>query len=478
MEKLRNLPGLPDLDEERRHSLTQAYDTLARLFSAQGYRVIDTPIIEPTELFLRKGGGEMAAQMYSFTDPGGNPVSLRPEFTSSIVRWFLGEDRLDILPLRAQYSGPVFRYRGDHEEYRQFHQAGVELIGSGNPEADAEVLILACQGLAALGVDNVQLVLGDLGIYKDMIGQLGLSERARVFVLNNIGRLKDGPAGLKAVEAQATKFRLISDDGWQDSALEQIVGMKDAQARHLIAGMIEQEDPEALGQRTSAEVAERLLNRIHGAKDRSKMKKALDLASKLASIEGDPDVSLAKAGELLRLHNIQSKSLDRLGEVVDLISGEDLGHTSVGINFGMARGIAYYTGTVFELLNAETGVSYGGGGRYDELARNMGGSHDLPALGFAYGMEQLLSGKPNLSKSLENSPGRTGALVVPTTTEAFKAARKVAEELRMEYGNPVEMEVSGRSLEENLAYATAIGIGEVVRVSADGERKVHSVDVQ
>ena len=76
----------------------------------------------------------MAAQMYSFTDPGGNPVSLRPEFTSSIVRWFLGEDQLDVLPLRAQYSGPVFRYRGDYEEHRQFHQAGVELIGSGTPK--------------------------------------------------------------------------------------------------------------------------------------------------------------------------------------------------------------------------------------------------------------------------------------------------------------------------------------------------------
>ena len=311
-----------------------------------------------------------------------------------------------------------------------------------------------------------------------MIGQLGLSERARVFVLNNVGRLKEGAAGLKAVETQAAKFRLISDDGWQDYALEQIVGIKDAQARHLIAGMIEQEDPEALGQRTSVEVAERLLNRIHGAKDRSKMKKALDMASKLASIEGDPSASLAEARELLRLHNIQSKSLDRLGEVVDLFSGEDLGDTSVGIDFGMARGIAYYTGTVFELLDAETGVSFGGGGRYDELARNMGGSHDLPALGFAYGMEQLLSRTPNLSKALGNSHGRTSTLVVPATTEAFKAARKVAAELRMEHGNPVEMEVSGRSLEENLAYAAARGIGEVVQVSTNGERKVHSVDVQ
>ena len=63
-------------------------------------------------MFLRKGGGEMASQIYSFVDPGGNPVSLRPEFTSSILRWCLEEDRLDMLPCGCSTAAPSFVIAG------------------------------------------------------------------------------------------------------------------------------------------------------------------------------------------------------------------------------------------------------------------------------------------------------------------------------------------------------------------------------
>ena len=147
MDNLKKLPGFRDLATGLRCLTSTAFIPSCQTFSPPyGYDAIDTPFLEPTEMFLRKGGGEMASQIYSFIDPGGNPVSLRPEFTSSILRWCLEEDRLAMLPLRVQYGGPVFRYRRQGDEYRQFHQAGVELIGSSDPRADAEALMLACQG--------------------------------------------------------------------------------------------------------------------------------------------------------------------------------------------------------------------------------------------------------------------------------------------------------------------------------------------
>ena len=107
MDNLKKLPGFRDLAQGKRLNLNRAYTVLSDIFSSYGYDAIDTPFLEPTEMFLRKGGGEMASQIYSFVDPGGNPVSLRPEFTSSILRWCLEEDRLAMLPLRVQYGGPV-----------------------------------------------------------------------------------------------------------------------------------------------------------------------------------------------------------------------------------------------------------------------------------------------------------------------------------------------------------------------------------
>ncbi len=390
MDNLKKLPGFRDLEQAQFSALNRAYHVLSDLFAANGYDAIDTPFLEPTEMFLRKGGGEMASQIYSFIDPGGNPVSLRPEFTSSILRWCLEENRLEHLPLRVHYAGPVFRYRRDGDEFRQFHQAGVELIGSDHPQADAEALTLACQGLAALGVSNIKLVLGDLGIYNRLALRMSLSERARVFLLDNVSALRNGADGLQDVSNLAARFRLMPDGQENNGVMAQLVGLKEEEARSLVAGMIEREDPASLGQRTPEEVAERLLRKAQGADEQSKMQQALSVASRLATIQGPPDSALASAEDLLRSEGLDAQTLAPLSNVTSLLANADLGGATVALDLGMARGIAYYTGIVFELIDGSSGVSLGGGGRYDGLARNMGSPKDVPALGFAYDLDRLL----------------------------------------------------------------------------------------
>ncbi len=483
-----NPPALRRPGEEDGLSLTGAYGLLTSLFSSHGYTLVDTPILEPAELFVRKGGGELAARMHSFTDPGGNWLSLRPEFTSSIVRSCLENNLLRSLPFRAQYGGPVFRYGGEREPRRQFHQAGVELIGSGHPRADAEALVLACQGLAALGIrGGVKLTLGDLGPYNELAGRLGLSERARLFVLDNVSRLKGGAQELEAAQQRAHEFRLISKDGLSDPVLAQpvlvqpvlaqIEGLDEGRARDLIAAMIEQTEPGFLGQRTAEEIAERLLNKLRGAQDREKMTRALRLASQLAAIEGEPAAALEQARGLLKAEAPRSEALDRLEEVVSLMDGEDLGGAEARVDFGMTRGIAYYTGVLFELVDVNSGLSLGGGGRYDDLIGALGG-RDLPAFGFAYDVEHILAMTQDQPHLGDAAPQRSGVLALPATPDAFKEARRVAAELRDSRREPVEMEVSGRSLQECLAYAAAKGISEVIEVFPNSERKTHLLDVK
>ena len=77
---------------------------------------------------------------------------------------------------------------------------------------------------------------------------------------------------------------------------------------------------------------------------------------------------------------------------MSLLENTDLGGAEISVDLGMARGIAYYTGIVFELLDGNSGLSLGGGGRYDGLARNMGSPRDVAALGFAYDLDRLLDG--------------------------------------------------------------------------------------
>src|SRR6185503_16900465 len=121
-------------------------------FERFGYQGIQTPILEPLELFLRKSGDEIVARMYSFSH-WNRRLCLRPELTASIMRSFVGELQGRALPLRLHYAGPSFRYeRPSRGRSRQFTQVGVELIGASGAAADAEVLHLACSALEAVGI--------------------------------------------------------------------------------------------------------------------------------------------------------------------------------------------------------------------------------------------------------------------------------------------------------------------------------------
>ena len=162
---------------------------LAHLSEA-GYEPIDTPLLEGAELFVRKSGGELASRLYTFSDPGGNQVGLRPEFTPSVIRCFISERERLTLPVRWRYAGPVFRYEPDGAgAYRQYTQVGAEVVGGAGAEFDAEVIELAWKGLASLGI-AAELRLGHLGVVQALLGAYSLPEAVKMFVVGNLSALK------------------------------------------------------------------------------------------------------------------------------------------------------------------------------------------------------------------------------------------------------------------------------------------------
>lgn len=133
-----------------------------------GYRLIDTPVIESTELFAR-GVGEATdivdKEMYTFTDRGGRSITLRPEGTAPVVRAVLGARLCEReRPVRVHYAMAMFRYdRPQAGRQRQFAQLGVECIGERDPSLDVEVIEVAWRFFSALGVEGVSLQLNSLG---------------------------------------------------------------------------------------------------------------------------------------------------------------------------------------------------------------------------------------------------------------------------------------------------------------------------
>ncbi len=136
--------------------------------SQYGYRHLETPIFESTELFVRGVGDTtdvVTREMYTFQDRGGRSLTLRPEGTTPVVRAFWeSELRQAPLPARLSYWGPMFRYdRPGRGRYRQFTQFGVEALGESDPELDAEVIAVAWRWLEALGLGGTSLQLNSIG---------------------------------------------------------------------------------------------------------------------------------------------------------------------------------------------------------------------------------------------------------------------------------------------------------------------------
>ncbi len=142
--------------------------TARRLLERYGYAEIRTPIIEREELFA-KGTGEatdiVQKEMYSFTDKGGDRVTLRPEATPSMVRAFVEHGLEQALPTPKLYTfGPMFRYeRPQKGRYRQFHQLDVEVFGVTDPAIDAEILEMSWSLVSELEIARAELVLNSVG---------------------------------------------------------------------------------------------------------------------------------------------------------------------------------------------------------------------------------------------------------------------------------------------------------------------------
>ena len=152
-------------DMERRRTLANHAE---RILGAAGYRRIETPVFESTELFAR-GVGEatdiVQKEMYSFDDGGGRSLTLRPEGTAPVCRAYLEHGMHKLAPpVKLWYLSSFFRAENPQRgRYRQFWQVGAEAIGSESPETDAELIVLLAELLDATGVKGTRLRLASLG---------------------------------------------------------------------------------------------------------------------------------------------------------------------------------------------------------------------------------------------------------------------------------------------------------------------------
>jgi histidyl-tRNA synthetase len=165
VQPVRGTQSLLGEDADRLAAVVAAFDRVRRLY---GFKRVDVPTIEQTQVFARSIGETtdvVSKEMYSFEDRGGESITLRPEFTAGICRAYLSEGWQQYAPLKVATHGSAFRYeRPQKGRFREFHQLDAEIIGAGEPQADVELLSFGYQLLQELGIsEGVTLELNTLG---------------------------------------------------------------------------------------------------------------------------------------------------------------------------------------------------------------------------------------------------------------------------------------------------------------------------
>jgi histidyl-tRNA synthetase len=166
--KITAIKGTKDILPSEARKWQKVESVARKIFELYGYREIRTPVFEPTELF-EKGTGEtsdvVTKEMYTFLDKGGRSLTLRPEYTPSVVRAIMDHSlHLQSQPMRYYFFGPMFRYdKPQKGRYRQFHQIDIEVFGEKDPAIDAEIVEMADFLLKRLSVTDTEILVNSVG---------------------------------------------------------------------------------------------------------------------------------------------------------------------------------------------------------------------------------------------------------------------------------------------------------------------------
>jgi histidyl-tRNA synthetase len=439
-------------------------DRLTAHVSEHGYRRIETPVIEHATLFARKLGGERLAQTYQFTFRG-RELALRPEHTAAVMRVYVERMQVDPLPIRLSYGGPVFRYESPQAgRTRQFVEFGCELIGAEGLVADAETILLALSSVGQAGVIRPRLVLGHIGVVLGFLDQLRLDHRTQDWLIWSMERIRRAEPGATDIPPHLMSAQPV--DGVNGAAL--LEGMDRTAAVELLrqsGGEFE------AGSRSAEDIVDGLFGKRQRGADREVLEDAVGFVTALVEHSGPPIIALPALRDLVGSRRLDLGPIDELERIVRILNDAGVDSEDIHIDLGLARGLRYYTGMLFEIYppGAWDSLQIAGGGRYDDLAGQLGARSTVPSAGFSIGLERLAS-----IAAMDATPVSIPAvLVLPgeDVSEAFRLAARLRET-----GWHATLEVRGRGGASARRWAARNGFAAVARMADSGIEIVRCSD--
>lgn len=350
----------------------------ARL-AAAGFLRAEPAVLQPAEPFLDVVGEELRQRVFLTSDADGRELCLRPDFTipTALAHITSGTGAASYF-----YEGPVFRAGSNGGESPQ---AGVESFGRADAiEAETEIVALALEASAALGVPNPVIRLGDRAIVDSAVDAL------------------DAPVGFRG-----RVKRTLARDG----SLEDLGGAKPAETEHaglfaalaaagpgagraLVEDLLSLAGIAAVGGRSAGEIAERFLARAE-AHSVGLAPKARQSLTALLAVDDAAPAALATLRALAGGDAAGvGPAVERLAARLDAFAAAGLPVGAMRFSTRFGRGLDYYDGLVFELTAEDGGQPLAGGGRYDGLLPALGAPAPTPGVGFALWLDRFPEAQP------------------------------------------------------------------------------------
>ena len=414
MIKPRTPPGVLELLPRDQIAFQRMLDVVRRNFERFGFLPVETPVFELSEVLLTKTGGETERQVYfvqstGALEQGGQPeLALRFDLTVPLARYVAEHEHDLAFPFRRYQMQRVYRgERAQRGRFREFYQCDIDVIGKDSLSVrhDAEMPAVIHAVFSELGIGAFTVHLNNRKLLRGFFEALGIAEGERqMLVLREVDKLDKRGA---------------------------------AHVRETLQG-------EAFG--LSEAVTDRILSFVQ-----ARSQGHADALARLAPLEADP---------------LTAEGARELREVIELLRANGVPETAYAINFSIARGLDYYTGTVYEtLLDDYPQIgSICSGGRYENLASHYSKSR-LPGVGISIGATRLFWQLREVG-ILSTADSSVEALVGLMDEARLPQSLALAQQLRAG-GINTEVQLEAKKLAKQFQYADRAGIRFMVLVGED-----------
>ena len=396
---------------------------------SHGFEEYDAPVLETEELYIRKSGEEITQQLYNFEDKGGRKVALRPEMTPSLARMVKSVSGTLALPIKWYSIPQCWRYeRTQRGRGREHYQWNVDIWGASGVEAEVELLSVLVHFFREAGIthEDVQIHVSSRGIMEAILRQQDFGELyipEACVIIDKIGKGGEIPRSFEKIPT-----------GLRDQLVD--IGIYSEQWAEL----------------------SRFFDQSDWFDSYEEWEEAIEAKENNLEYDGIIDTELWDSLK-------DDPAYNEFIEFYRLLDGYNL-REWVCTDFTIVRGLSYYTGIVFEVIDTRRKFrSICGGGRYDRLIGTLGGQ-DIPAVGFGFGdmvIMELLQDIEDSEYEDEIKDQKIEYMVFGLGPEMRGHAMKVAGDLRSK-GRSVDIILEDKKMKWAFKHASRIGAKEIVLV--------------